>query len=439
LKALSALALLLVGCVSETAPYHDVQKVVAGRTGHEVRWSHLDGEVSETTREALSHPLTAEAAVKVALLNNAELQAAFEELGVARAELVSAWAFPNPSADVAVRFRKEHSATIDFSATLSLSELILLPLKVGSQNAELDAAKLEVAGKAMDLVLQVRSAYYAYLADVQLIELRQSALDALAAAATTAKALHEAGNITELEQQNEQVLFEEARLNVAAAQANVTGSRQRLTTLLGLWGKEDQWKAQSRLAEPGDFQLADLEGQAVRNSLDLQIVRHRYTGAAKGANVAMASGALPEIKAGVAVEREDDEWSYGPLVAVEVPLFYQGQGETARAKAEMRRQGQLLQARAVEVRAAARTAVARVTAARERAAYFKDVLLPTRERILKQTQLQYNAMSVSVFQLLLAKRDQIETAQKYVEALRDYWTARAEAEQLRAGRLTPTL
>lgn len=46
-------------------------------------------------------------------------------------------------------------------------------------------------------------------------------------------------------------------------------------------------------------------------------------------------------------------------------------------------------------------------------------------------------MSVSLFQLLLAKRDQIETARHYVEALRDHWSARAEAEQLRSGRLTP--
>ena len=65
----------------------------------------------------------------------------------------------------------------------------------------------------------------------------------------------------------------------------------------------------------------------------------------------------------------------------------------------------------------------------------KAVLLPARQRILEQTQLQFNAMSVSVFQLLLARRDQVDAARSYVEALRDYWTARAEAEQLRSGRL----
>ena len=45
------------------------------------------------------------------------------------------------------------------------------------------------------------------------------------------------------------------------------------------------------------------------------------------------------------------------------------------------------------------------------------------------------AMSVGVFQLLQAKREQIAAAAGYVDLLRDYWSLRAEVEQLAAGRL----
>lgn len=435
---LSLTAASLGGCVSENSPYQDVRKVVAGRTGHDVRWSHLDGdsEARKATREALSKPLTAEAAVKIALLNSAELQAAFEGIGIARGDLVSAWRVPNPTAEASLRFRKGRSATLDFSVTEDLSELIFLPLRAGVASAELDAAKLEVAGKAMDLVFEARSAFYGYLADQQVLELRATVLKALEASAITAKALHDAGNITDLDLANEQVLYEEARVNLAVSQTSIVASRQRLTSLMGLWGNDANWKIESRLAEPGEVTLTDLEAKAIQNSLDLQIIRHRFTAAAKRANLERASGILPDLKAGVTAEREENEWSYGPLAEVELPLFYQGQGEVARAQAEMRRQGQLLRARAVQVRSAARTAAVRVAATRDRATYFKNVLLPARERILNQTQLQFNAMSISVFQLLIAKRDQVETARLYVEALRDYWTARAEAEQLRSGRLS---
>lgn len=433
------LAASLSGCVSENSAFQDVNKVVARRTGHAVHWSHLSGEneAQKATQDALSRPLTAETAVKVALLNSAELQAAFEAVGVARGDLVSAWRLPNPTAEAAVRFHDEGSPALDFSLTEDLSELIFLPLRVGVANAELDAAKLEVAGKAMDLVFQVRSAFYRHLADQQIVELRGTVLKALEASATTAKALHDAGNITDLDLANEQVLHDEARVNLASAQTNISASRQQLSSLLGLWGRSDAWKVESRLAEPGDVPLNDLESKAVQSSLDLEVIRHRYAAAAKRANLERASGLLPELKAGIGVEREDNDWSYGPLAEVEVPLFYQRQGEVARARAQMRRQGQLLRARAVQVRAAARTAAMRVAATRDRANYFKNVLIPARQRILNQTQLQFNAMNLSVFQLLLAKRDQVETARLYVEALRDYWLARAEAEQLRSGRLTP--
>ncbi|MEO8180495.1 MAG: hypothetical protein ABI895_16785 [Deltaproteobacteria bacterium] len=54
---------------------------------------------------------------------------------------------------------------------------------------------------------------------------------------------------------------------------------------------------------------------------------------------------------------------------------------------------------------------------------------------MNDTQLEYNAMSAGVLQLLQARRDQIATARAYVELLRDYWVLRAEAAQLVAGRL----
>ena len=61
--------------------------------------------------------------------------------------------------------------------------------------------------------------------------------------------------------------------------------------------------------------------------------------------------------------------------------------------------------------------------------------MPLRERIVSETQLAYNAMTVGVFELLQAKREQIHAGRAYVEALRSYWTAQAEVDQLLAGRL----
>lgn len=429
---------ILSGCVSRDAGYEDVRKVVASRTGHEVRWGHLEqgGATKDAVRQLLGQPLTAESAVKLALLNSAELQAAFEELGVARADLVTALRLPNPVAEGSVRFRKRESATLDLAVTEDLTQLVFLPMRNGVARAQLEAAKASVAGQALDLVTRVRAAFYGYLADRQVLEFRETVLKALQASATVAKSLHEAGNVTDLDLDSEQVLYDEARVNFEAAKTALGATRERLSALLGLWGQDANWQVEGRLSDPPpDAAAPDLESKAVARSLDLAIIRHRYAAAAKRADLAVAEGWLPELKAGATAEREEKQWSYGPLAEVQVPLLYQGQGQVDRARAEMRRQAQLLTARAVEIRAAARTTRAKLTAARDRALYIKTVLLPARERILNQTQLQFNAMSVSVFQLLLARRDEVEAARSYVEALRDYWTARAEAQQLESGRL----
>ena len=62
-------------------------------------------------------------------------------------------------------------------------------------------------------------------------------------------------------------------------------------------------------------------------------------------------------------------------------------------------------------------------------------MLPLRNEIVEQTQLQYNAMQLGPFQLLIAKQQQIDAGAAYIRALRDYWLARTELDQLLNGRM----
>ena len=48
--------------------------------------------------------------------------------------------------------------------------------------------------------------------------------------------------------------------------------------------------------------------------------------------------------------------------------------------------------------------------------------------------LQYNAMQIGVFQLLQARREQLDAELAYIEALREFWTAKAAVDALLAGR-----
>ena len=426
-------------CVPRDAGYDDVRRGLRGRTGRDANWRHVqnDANVDRRTRELLAKPLTADAAVQVALYNNPDVQASFEDLGLARAAVVEAFRLPNPTVGGALHFHGEGDPDIDLQVMESISGLLFLPSRNSAARAELDAAKLAVVGKLMDIVLDVRIAYYRYQASQQIAELRRSMVLAANASYDAAQRLHEAGNITDLDLANEQALYEEARLALSQADTEHATQRERLTALMGLWGAGASWKAAARLEDPqgADVDSAELERRALERSLDLDLARSRYAASAKRANVARAEGLVPDLKGGVSIERDEGDWGYGPAAEIELPLFYQGQGAVDRARSEMRRQASVHSSLGVRIRAAARTSVARLVNARDRALFYKRVLLPLRERIVHETQLQFNAMNASVFQLLIAKRDQIEAARGYVEALRDYWIARAELDQLLAGRL----
>lgn len=435
-RILAALASLLFAqaCVSEDAGYGDVRRMVSQRTGHDVRWNHLDGKPSDArTRKLLEKPLTAKSAVQVALLNNPELQARFEDLGMARASMVQALRVANPSAGAALHFHDE-SPDIDLEVLQELSGFFFLPSRGAAGRAGVEAASLGVAGAVMDLTLEVRVRYYQYVAARQIVELERTVLQATKASYEAAKALHDAGNLTDLDLANQRSLYEEARLSALTADGNETSTRERLRSALGIWNRN--FRVGGRLPRPPADELSTLnsEREAVSRSLDISIARKRYEAAARRANVESARGWIPEIKAGVSAERSEGDWGLGPAVELEVPLFYQGQGEVARARAEMRRASSEAASLGTEIRSMTRVAAARLVAARDRALYVERELLPLRARIVDETERQYNAMNANLFQLLTAKRAQVNMARTYVSALLEYWTARAELEQLLAGR-----
>ena len=83
-----------------------------------------------------------------------------------------------------------------------------------------------------------------------------------------------------------------------------------------------------------------------------------------------------------------------------------------------------------------RLAHARLVQARAVAEHYRTTLLPLRERIVALSQQHYNGMFIGPAELLRARQEQIESSQGYLEALRNYWQARAELERALGSRVT---
>ena len=434
---------LLSGCAtfSLNAGFSEIGATVEERNAMKVVWNggtELDKEAAEKVQSLLKDQLSADAAVQIALLNNRRLQAVYSDLGVAQADLVQAGLLRNPIFHAAVLFlQKGGRPELEAGADMNFLEIFYLPLRKRVAEARFEEAKLKVTGAVLDFAGQVRSSFYVHQANEQMLELRQRIVQALSLSLDIARRLHEAGNINDLDLARERALTEASKVALRSAELAVRQSREQMNSLMGLWGKDTEWTIDIRLPDiPGQpMQVDGFERVALSRSVDLAHAKQGIlvTGEQLGFN--RTTALLPEIDFGVHGEREEGSWQIGPEIALPFPLFDQGQARIGRALAELRRAQQEYYAVAIDIRSAARAAQDRAQAARDRALYYRDILLPLHERIVNESQLQYNAMQLGPIELLRARERQIETAVAYIETLRDYWLARADISQIMSGRL----
>jgi cobalt-zinc-cadmium efflux system outer membrane protein len=437
------LLMLVTGCATfdQRAGFADISTAVEARSGKRVVWNlntELDAQVDQQVRALLQDTLTVDGAIQVALLNNRTLQALYAELGVAQADLVQAGLLRNPVFDGIVHFPLSGGPLeMEFHAVLEFLDIFYIPLRKRVAAARFEEAKLQVTSAVLDFATTVQTAFYRHQADEQMLELLQTIVQALTISFEVAQRLHAAGNITDLDLVRERALIEEAKLQLRSAEVTVRQSREQLNILMGLWGQQTAWHIDRRLpdlpAQPTPF--AELERHALHQSLDLASARQRIIVAGEQLGATRVTALVPEASLGPAAEREEGAWQVGAAFSFPIPLFDQGQARVGRAVTELRRAQQEYYALGVRIRSTVRAVHERLQGAQDRALYYRDIVLPLRERIVNEAQLQYNAMQLGVFDLLRVREQQIQAAVAYIETLLDYWLARTDVGHILSGRL----
>jgi cobalt-zinc-cadmium efflux system outer membrane protein len=250
---------------------------------------------------------------------------------------------------------------------------------------------------------------------------------------------HEAGNIPELDLSLARAAWQEARVGLAQEELALVESRERLNRMLGLWGEDTEWTVSEPLPEPPaeEPSFEHLERLAIERRLDIDAARKDVALMEKGVSLARSSRFLGTVEVGVDAERESDGLRLlGPSLVLELPLFNQRQALIGGLEARQRQAERKLTQLSVDARSEVRQRRAALQTARQLVEHYKTELLPLRRRVVEQSQLQYNAMVLSPFQLLEARREEVRTYREYVETLRDYWNARNALENAVGGRLT---
>ncbi len=444
---LAALPLAFVGCTSTNPKraFDDMGEQVATRAGHQVRWMRDEaerGEIDKAVDALLQTNLTAHSAVAIALLNNRSLQADFEDIGVSQAELAQASRLRNPQFEGFWRL-PDHGPKVvnaEYALAQDFLDLLTLPARKKIAARNLEVIKLRIAHQVLTLAEDTQAALYTVQARQQMTNRLALIVEVNEAAADVAKRQHEAGNITDLDLQNQQAAFAQSRLDLARAQAQLRADRERLNRLLGAWGKQTVWQIESELPPLPEQELPieNIEALAVSQRFDLAAAQNEVANVQAALKLKKSVRWLPAVNVGVNAEHDlDHAWVIGPTLNLEVPVFDQGQPELARLASEYRRAARNFEALAVNIRSEVREIRDALIAARDVAEYYQKILLPQRQRILHETLLQYNAMQLGNFILLSAKEREAVAERESIEALRDYWITRARLERAVGGSLKP--
>ena len=432
-------ALLLSGCA--TFSPDGGMNVVANVAGEAIRKDVVsirtedDAErAQDTVRRLLRQTLSVDAAVQVALLNNRGLQASYNELALAEAELVGESLPPNPTFSIS-RIAGDGAIEIERKLIGDILALATLPFRSEIARQRFQKAQLRAAEETLRLAADVRRAYYRAVAANELVGLLTDAKSTAESTAQLAEKLGQTGALNKLDQAREQVFYAETTADLATLRLDATSSRERLIRLLGLWDGDLGFRLPQKLpALPrSPLSLPRIEVDAVEHRIDLQIARIELGALAKSLNLTEASRFVTMLDvAGIDRKTRDPDTppfrERGFDVQFQIPIFDGGEVRVRQAAETYNQAFNLLTEKAVNVRSEARDAFRVYRSTYDIAGHYQREVLPLRKIISDEMQLRFSSMQVDVFALLTEARQRIAALRAAIEAKRDFWLAQSELQ-----------
>ncbi|MGN6097836.1 MAG: TolC family protein [Bosea sp. (in: a-proteobacteria)] len=440
---LLAAAALLGGCASfsadggmgtiQSATYADIGKDVV-KVGDDQAALTAKARVDQLLRK----PLTADAAVQVALLNNRGLQAAFNDLGMAEAQMVAASLPPNPRFGISKR-SGTFELEIERQIAASLLALATLPARAEIARDRFQTAQMRTVEAVLKLAADTRRQYYRAAAANAQVTFYQEAKSSADAASELFKRLGESGGVNKIDQAREFAFEAELTVQLAQARQLQRQERERLVRQLGLWGDDLKFRVGSLPPLPRLQSVKAVEAEALRKRVDLRIARADLDMLAKSLGLTQATRFVNDIdllgrrtydRGRVItedghVEREVRR-SRTLELEIDIPIYDFGQSKVALAEQTYMQAANKLAEKAVNIRSEAREAYTAYRANYDITRQYQNNVLPLRKIILDQSLLQYSGMLTDVTDLITDARNRILSNVAAINARRDFWIAHTD-------------
>lgn len=435
-----ALALALGGCASllQDKGFDEVRGNAPEPLRNEIRWLKTDQQAKEVEAETaalLKEPLTVDAAVKVALLNNRGLQARYNELGLSAVALVKTVTPPNPGFAYG-RTNQGGLIEIERKFTLDLLGLLTLPLAASIEERRWEQAKLRTSDQVLQVVAETRRAYFKAVAAQQILAYVDQVRTAAQTSADLARRLGQAGTFSKLSQAREIVFHVDVMAQFARARQTANGERERLTRVMGLWGPNTAYRLADRLPDvPKEIpEQTDIEAAAIAQRLDIRMARLEVEGLARSYGLTQATRFVNVLEGSyLNTTATGEPKKTGYEIDLSIPIFDFGTTRVAEAENIYLQAANRLTELAVNARSEVREQYDFHRINHELATHYLATVVPMRKTISEENVLRYNGMLISTFELLADAREQIAAVVAAIEAQRDFWVSDADLQTALSG------
>lgn len=441
LAAIGAMAATLGGCVTFTpdggmGPVSGEVATAIGKDTVKITSPADVAGVQTRVSALLAKPLTADGAVQLALINNRDLQVAYNALGISEAAFVEASLPPNPVISVG-RLAMGGSYEVERRLIANILALITLPARSEIAKTQFEAARQKAIEATFRTAAETRRAYYRAVASRQTVSFLEQARISADAAADLSRQLGETGAVKKLDQARAGAFYAEVSTELAEARMNAGTDREALTRMLGLWGADITYKLPGQLPSMPRIQtVQEVEVDAVRKRVDLIAARLELDAMAKTLGlteatrfVSMLDGSWRDNYERVNADgARETSSSQGFELEIQIPIFDGGEVNVRRSRETYMAVVNQLMAKAINVRSEARAAYLTYRGSYDVARQYQNSILPLRKTINEQALLEYNGMLIDVFELLTTAQESIDSNIAAIAAKRNFFIAAVDFE-----------
>ncbi len=419
--------LLLTAClqVEPQADFDKTQRLIEQSTGQAEAFDPYAPLITDEELEALlADGLSLEEALHLALTNNRDLQAAFQDIGIAHADWVQSRLLSNPSLDVLLRYPTGGGeSTLEAILGFELLELWRLPVRGQVAQQKLEATVLRIARRAGEQLADARGAYYSAVAAEELEQVAKAGHALASRSFEAVKNLHEAGAADAFDESLARGPLLAAQLGLQTARIDASNAKRELAKQLSLARAVEGLVLTDPLpleASPESDAEALVE-LALGSRLDLRAIDSAIESLRARVRLEQRQ-AWGDVNVGPSVDLPAGSSGtfVGPAASLTLPIFDQNQARVARASFKLEQLVKLQQAAHITVAQDVRASADRVNTASANLAFYCNQLLPQAERSLTLVQESYAAGQSTLLAL-------IEVQRQLLEARRAHVTLRLEA------------